>query len=167
VDDRRYEEIDVHSAGVDETQYCAPRRMDCGAWAARTSARSAAPDPIRLRSECLESGRLTAGLRNGAFRDEELLRAKGLEPDERKPASVDGLRLLIGQRATLVPDSGGRVHGFVFSLRLFALEHLYLEPSVRQWQPAVVLARWLPEFQHLAPGPPGLGDRRALLRSGA
>ncbi len=73
--------------------------------------------------------------------DEELLRAKGLEPEGAELAAVDGLALRIGQRAALVPTPGGRVHGLVFSLTLSELDRLYSEPSVQAYRPQAVLAQ--------------------------
>ena len=77
----------------------------------------------------------------GLFMDEDLLRAKGLEPEGAELAAVDGLTVRIGQRAALVPAAGGRVHGVVFSLTLSELDRLYAEPSVQAYRPEAVLAR--------------------------
>ena len=77
----------------------------------------------------------------GLFMDEELLRAKGLRPEDPELAFVDGLALRIGQRAALVPTRGSRVHGLVMTLTLAELEKLYSEPSVQAYQPEAVLAR--------------------------
>jgi hypothetical protein len=72
--------------------------------------------------------------------DPDLLRAKGLAPQDAELASVSGLALRIGQRAALVPDPAGRVHGVVMSLTLVELAQLYSEPSVRAYRPQAVLA---------------------------
>ena len=72
----------------------------------------------------------------GLFMDERLLRDKGLTPRHAELASVDGLALRIGRRATLVPASGGRVHGVVMSLMLDEVDRLYSEPSVRESVPS-------------------------------
>ena len=76
----------------------------------------------------------------GLFMDQELLRGKGLAPRRADRASVDGFALRIGQRATLVPTPGSRVHGVVVSLTLAELDRLYSEPGVRAYQPQAVLA---------------------------
>lgn len=73
--------------------------------------------------------------------DEELLRAKGLEPQGAELAAVDGFVLRIGQRAALVPAPGGRVHGLVFSFTQSELDRLYSEPSVQAYRPQAVLAQ--------------------------
>lgn len=77
----------------------------------------------------------------GLFMDEELLRAKGLRPEGRELAYIDGFALRIGQRAALVPTPGSRVHGLVMSLTLGELEKLYSEPSVQAYQAEAVLPR--------------------------
>ena len=81
----------------------------------------------------------------GLFMDRDLLRAKGLIPEAPELASVSGFALRIGQRAALVPQPSGRVHGLVMSLTLDELELLYSEPSVQAYKPQAVLA-------HLASG---------------
>ncbi len=77
----------------------------------------------------------------GLFMDEQLLRAKGLDPQGAELATVDGFAMRIGQRAALLPAPGGRVHGLVFSLTLSELERLYSEPSVQDYRPQAVLAQ--------------------------
>ncbi len=52
----------------------------------------------------------------GLFMDEDLLREKGVSPDNRRLAAVENFSLAIGARATLVPAPGYSVHGVVFSL---------------------------------------------------
>ena len=75
----------------------------------------------------------------GQFMDQDLLRAKGLAPHNVELASVGGFALRIGQRAALVPNPSGRVHGVVMSLTLAELEQLYSEPSVQAYKPQAVL----------------------------
>jgi hypothetical protein len=77
----------------------------------------------------------------GLFMDQDLLRSKGCVPENAELAFVTGLSLRIGQRAALVPDRTGRVHGIVMSLTLDELEQLYSEPGVQAYQPQAVLAR--------------------------
>jgi hypothetical protein len=77
----------------------------------------------------------------GLFMDQDLLRSKGLRPEAIELASVAGFELRIGQRATLVHQEGGRVHGVVMSLTLADLERLYSEPGLQAYSPAPVLAR--------------------------
>ena len=77
----------------------------------------------------------------GLFMDQELLRAKGLQPQQVERGLVEGLALRIGQRAALVPVSGARVYGLVMSLTLDELAKLYSDPSVRAYQPVAVLVQ--------------------------
>jgi Gamma-glutamyl cyclotransferase, AIG2-like len=77
----------------------------------------------------------------GLFMDDDLLRAKGLDPQDAELACVDDLALQIGERAALIDAPGGRVHGRVFSLTCDDLERLYSEPSVQAYRPEAVLAR--------------------------
>ncbi|MGH9804203.1 MAG: gamma-glutamylcyclotransferase family protein [Candidatus Acidiferrales bacterium] len=100
----------------------------------------------------------------GLFMDEELLRAKGLEPEGGELAAVDGFALRIGRRAALVPAPGGRVHGVVFSLTLIALDRLYSEPSVQDYRPQAVLAQLagggvIAALCYNLSAPPLLGER--------
>src|SRR5207244_11640057 len=75
------------------------------------------------------------------FREQELLRAKGLKTTGAKRAAVNGFVTRIGQRTALVPTAGARVHGVVMSLTLAELERLYSEPSVEAYKPQAVLAQ--------------------------
>ena len=77
----------------------------------------------------------------GLFMDQELLRSKGLEPQNPEMASVAGMGLRIGQRAALVPDERGKVYGIVMSLTLDEVEQLYSDPTVQAYRPQAVLAR--------------------------
>ena len=63
--------------------------------------------------------------------DQELLRAKGLNPIDAQLASVDGLALRIGQRAALVLAPAMRVYGVVISLTLVELERLHSDALAR------------------------------------
>jgi hypothetical protein len=77
----------------------------------------------------------------GLFMDAELLRANGLHPVNGRQARVSGMALRIGRRATLVPDPGRSVHGFLFGLSHQEVERLYAEPSVSAYRPEAVIAR--------------------------
>jgi hypothetical protein len=77
----------------------------------------------------------------GLFMDQELLRAKGLDPQGAELAVVPEWALRIGARAALVPQPGGRVHGVVMSLSLSELARLYAEPGVSAYQPQAVMAQ--------------------------
>ena len=77
----------------------------------------------------------------GLFMDEALLRAKGIDPRDRRVASVENFCLLIGARATLWPCPDGTAHGVVFSLTHGEIDSLYSEASVSAYRPEAVAAR--------------------------
>src|SRR5262245_557309 len=76
----------------------------------------------------------------GLFMDAEALREKGFHPANPRQASVQGLTLHLGERATLVPGRGGCVHGVLMSLTHTELDRLYAEPSVAAYRPDPVMA---------------------------
>lgn len=76
----------------------------------------------------------------GLFMDADLLRAQGFDPRDPRLASVAGRALLLGARATLVPASGGRVHGMVMALTHAEIDRLYAEPSVAAYRAEPVVA---------------------------
>ena len=76
----------------------------------------------------------------GLFMDAELLRAQGFDPREPRLASVSGMALRLGARATLVPAGGGRVHGMVMALTHGEIDRLYAEPSVAAYRAEPVVA---------------------------
>src|ERR1700730_10179100 len=77
----------------------------------------------------------------GLFMDAEALRAKGFHPVNARQASVSGVALPIGRRATLIPDPAKSVFGFVIGLSHAEVERLYAEPSVAEYRPEAVIAR--------------------------
>jgi len=77
----------------------------------------------------------------GLFMDPEALRARGFRPSDVRMACVEGFALRLGARATLVPDTDGRVYGMVMTLTHGELDQLYSEPSVAAYRPEPVLAR--------------------------
>jgi hypothetical protein len=77
----------------------------------------------------------------GLFMDAESLEAKGFHPVNGRQAHVPGMALVIGRRATLVPDPSQCAHGFVFGLTHDEIDRLYAEPSVVAYRPEAVLAQ--------------------------
>ncbi len=77
----------------------------------------------------------------GLFMDETLLQAKGTEPQQGRLATLENFRLVIGERATLIPSAGEIVHGVIFSLTQAELDLLYAEASVSVYRPEAVSAR--------------------------
>src|SRR5262245_1614478 len=76
----------------------------------------------------------------GLFMDEELLKAKGIQPMNLRQACVRGFGLRIGQRATLVPISGAVAYGLLMEVSHEEIERLYAEPSVSMYRPEAVVA---------------------------
>ena len=100
----------------------------------------------------------------GLFMDEALLREKGLSPEGRRPARVEGFRLVIGERATLVPSAGGEAHGVLFSLKPAEVDALYSEDSVGAYRPEAVCAQLadgtvVPALCFNLPAPPDARER--------
>ncbi len=75
----------------------------------------------------------------GLFMDVELLAAKGVQPTNVRRGSVRGYRLVIGQRASLVPDGASTAYGVVMSLAIRDVDALYAEPGLRDYRPEAVL----------------------------
>ena len=100
----------------------------------------------------------------GLFMDEGLLREKGLSPRGRRAARVENFRLVIGERATLVPDEGREAHGLLFSLKPAEVDALYSEPSVSAYRPEAVCAQlpdgtFVPALCFNLPAPPAPDER--------
>jgi hypothetical protein len=77
----------------------------------------------------------------GLFMDESLLRAKGLNPENRRLASVEDFQLVIGERATLVRREGATTYGVVYTLTRGEVEALYSDESVSAYRPEVITTR--------------------------
>lgn len=106
----------------------------------------------------------------GLFMDESLLREKGLSPEGRRAACVENFRLVIGERATLVPSAGGEAHGLLFSLTLGEVDELYSEDSVSAYRPEAVCAQLadgsvVPALCFNLPAPPDARERNPLYAS--
>jgi hypothetical protein len=102
----------------------------------------------------------------GLFMDQDLLRARGVAPEDPRVAAVSGFELRIGSRATLLPSPGGRVFGVVASLSHEELERLYSEPSVQAYRAEAVLVQLgdgalLPALCYNLLEPPAPGEHDA------
>jgi hypothetical protein len=100
----------------------------------------------------------------GLFMDDALLREKGINPGNRRVASVENFRLVIGARATLVPCANRAVHGVIFSLTHTEVDDLYGEASVSVYRPEAVSARLadgsvVPALCFNLPLPPSIEER--------
>jgi len=96
----------------------------------------------------------------GLFMDADLLRSKGLNPVNIRPACVRGRALQIGKRATLVSRPEGRTYGILMALTHTEIEQLYAEASVSAYRPERVLAELtdgstVPAECYTLPAPPG------------
>ena len=76
----------------------------------------------------------------GLFMDSDGLRQKGFHPGKAQQASVEDIALQLGERATLIPHSGGRVYGMLMSLTHAELDQLCSEPSVQAYRAEPVIA---------------------------
>ncbi|HKY27275.1 MAG TPA: gamma-glutamylcyclotransferase family protein [Pyrinomonadaceae bacterium] len=100
----------------------------------------------------------------GLFMDEALLREKGLDPQNRRLASLENFSLVVGARASLVPSEGSRVYGVLFSLDHREVDLLYSDASVSAYRPEIVTAN-LDEGSvaralcYNLPGPPSTEER--------
>ena len=100
----------------------------------------------------------------GLFMDDALLREKGLNPEDRRLASVENFRLVVGARATLVPCAGATAYGVLFSLSRGEVDALYSEDSVSAYRPEAVAAqlpdgRFVPALCFNLPAPPSADER--------
>jgi len=73
--------------------------------------------------------------------DEGLLTTKGIQPSEVSPGFVDGYRLRIGERATLVHHEDSRAYGVVMDIAPGDATALYADDSVADYLPEPVLVQ--------------------------
>jgi hypothetical protein len=102
----------------------------------------------------------------GLFMDEAVLRGKGLNPVNRRVASVKDFSLLIGERATLIPCAGRIVYGVLYSLAHSDVDALYSEDSVNLYRPEAVAAELgdgsvTPALCFNLPVPPSVNERNS------
>lgn len=76
----------------------------------------------------------------GLFMDMEFLKSQGLSPSQPRLARVQDFDLVIGRRATLLPNAGAYVYGLVIGIPWNQVEQLYREESVSDYRPEAVLA---------------------------
>lgn len=76
----------------------------------------------------------------GLFMDKDLLKAKGLDPQNIKRAYVKGYKLKIGERATLEQHKGARSYGCIMELKSDELQNLYSGEGVEDYVPQLVQA---------------------------
>jgi hypothetical protein len=76
----------------------------------------------------------------GLYMDAEVLARFGVVPNRLQQASLDGYRIQIGQKATLVADSEATVHGILADLQHHELETLYATGDLSAYYQIQVLA---------------------------
>lgn len=69
----------------------------------------------------------------GLFMDEALLASKGVMPASVTTGYVEGFALHIGERATLLPETGSRAYGVLMYVGEDDAELLYADPSVADY----------------------------------
>lgn len=76
----------------------------------------------------------------GLFMDESLLASRGVHASGASIGHVDGYRLRIGERATLLPEPGSRAYGVLMTIAPEDAAALYSEQSVADYvaEPVVV-----------------------------
>jgi hypothetical protein len=74
----------------------------------------------------------------GLFMDESLLASRGVAPSRSAVGYVDGYRLSIGKRATLVPERGARAYGVLMTIGREDTTTLYSEQTVADYVPETV-----------------------------
>jgi hypothetical protein len=119
-------------------------------WCVPDSIGAAAVAEVRhLRASGSSEARRVNVFFYGLFMDVQLLRAKGLDPVNVRPAQVRGVRLRIGHRAALVGDPDSSAYGFLMELTHAELDRLYSDPGVAVYRPEAVVAE-LGEGTHAA-----------------
>ena len=106
----------------------------------------------------------------GLFMDEDLLASKGIEPSDARIGFVDGYRLLIGERATLLPCPDRRAYGVMMDIASSEARELYAEESVADYVPEPVTVELMDGKRVEAtcynlPGDEVTGTNRAYARS--
>jgi hypothetical protein len=74
----------------------------------------------------------------GLFMDAKRLQRKGVAAIDQSRARLDGHKLVLGLRATLVPARGSTSYGMLMRLRREDLDLLYSEPGLSDYRPEAV-----------------------------
>ena len=74
----------------------------------------------------------------GLFMDESLLTSRGIDPSDTTVGFVDGYRLRIGKRATLVPEQASRAYGVLMTIGRDEATALYADASLADYVPEPV-----------------------------
>lgn len=84
----------------------------------------------------------------GLFMDEALLAKKGIFPTNVEIGYVDGFKLRIGERATLIRSAGSRSYGVMMTIAPDEADALYTESSVADYVPESVIVE-LPDCEKI------------------
>ena len=100
----------------------------------------------------------------GLYMDESVLAAAGVTARNGRKARLDGFALKIGQRATLVKETGATVWGMVFALTEAELDRLYRAPGLELYRPEAVEVALenraiIPVRVYTLPHPPAADER--------
>lgn len=76
----------------------------------------------------------------GLFMDAAVLASRGIHATDPAVAWLDGYRLRIGERATLLPEPGSRAYGVLMKMAPQDVKALYSEPSVADYVAEPVVA---------------------------
>jgi hypothetical protein len=85
--------------------------------------------------------RIINGFFYGLFMDVGILRKSNVSPINPRRAYVDGFALRIGDRASLIPQSGSRAYGMLIGLTHAEFERLYTAAGLENYRPEPVLAQ--------------------------
>ena len=77
----------------------------------------------------------------GLFMDPDILAKYGIGIEGSIQAYVEDFRLLIGDRATLVPCEGARAYGMLIALTHADLDKLYKAPGLQAYRPEAMLVQ--------------------------
>ena len=100
----------------------------------------------------------------GLYMDETVLAGAGVTARNGRKARADGFALKIGQRATLVKETGATVWGMVFVLTEAELDRLYGAPGLELYRPeqievALENRAIIPARVYTLPQPPAADER--------
>lgn len=75
----------------------------------------------------------------GLFMDSNVLKQKGIEISNPRKAFLQNYKLVIGNRASLIPSENERSYGILINIESEKVDSLYSESSVNDYTPEKVL----------------------------
>lgn len=73
--------------------------------------------------------------------DRKILEEYGVHGHAERSGFVDGFTLVIGNKATLIPEKNGRSYGMVMSMPHSSIETLYAGPGLEAYKPEAVVVQ--------------------------